>query len=118
MSTPTDALRPNPTTRALFTIKQAAAKAGIAEGLLVFWINVGKFKPTIELSTRGTAKLDPILRAYAPDGEVFAWSRFTLTVGDVERLREMVEDTSTQKAKVESAHTKGSHYSVQELAQL
>ena len=58
-----------------------------------------------------------ILRAYAPDGEVFGWSRFTLTVGVVERLREMVEATATKKAKVESAHTKGSHYSVQELSQ-
>lgn len=106
-------------TATLFNIRQAASMAGIAEGLLVFWINIGRFAPTIELATP-TAKLDPILRSYAPDGQVFGWNRFTLTDEDVERLRGMVQATATatKSARVESAHTKGSHYSVQELATL
>jgi hypothetical protein len=34
------------------------------------------------------------------------------------RLRNMVEETADKKAKAESSHVAGSHYSVQELAKL
>jgi hypothetical protein len=108
----------------MFTIKQAATKVGISEGLLILWIDTGKFKPSLETSM--TSARFPVgslaqraLAAYAgPDVEVLGWARFSLTAEDVERLGAMVERTSAQRTKSESNHKKGSHYSVQELATL
>jgi hypothetical protein len=102
-----------------FTIKQAAAKVGISEGLLILWISTGKFKPSIELSTRnhgltGTPKM--ALEAFAgPDGEAFGWNRFLLTAEDVKRLSAMVEQTAERKAR-EPAHVPGRHYTAKQLA--
>lgn len=106
----------------MYTIKQAAAKVGLSEGLLILWVATGKFRPSVELSTpndglTGTAKR--ALEAFAgSDGEAFGWNRFQLTDEDVQKLGSMVEQTSQRKAKAESAHVRGSHYSVRELATL
>jgi len=97
----------------MFGIKQAAEKAGISEGLLIFWISVGKFKPSVDLTTS---------HYVFPDGragiELAGWNRFFLSDKDIEQLRKMVEGTADKKAKVEAAHVRGQHYSVQEVAQL
>jgi hypothetical protein len=102
-------------------IKHAASEVGISEGLLILWINTGKFKPSIEISTannnlKGTAK--KAFESFAPDGEAFGWNRFQFTDSDVDRLRGMVEQTAQQKAKVEVNHVKGAAYTPQELAVL
>lgn len=106
----------------MFGLKQAAAKVGISEGLLILWIATGKFKPSIELSTRNhglTGVAKQALEAYAgPDGEAFGWSRFQLTVEDLDRLRSLVEQTAEKKRNAETAHVKGAHFTVQELATL
>lgn len=104
----------------MYTIKQAATKVGLSEGLLILWVATGKFKPSVELSTRnhgltGTAK--KALQAYTgPDGEAFGWNRFQLTDEDVEKLGSMVEETSERKAKAESAHVVGKPFTAKQLA--
>lgn len=106
----------------MFNIKRAAAEVGISEGLLIFWISTGKFKPSVELNMKSsdfTGELKRVLEAYAgPGEEAFGWNRFLLTNEDVGRLSEMVEQTAARKAKIESAHVKGSYFTVQELAAL
>lgn len=105
----------------MFTIKQAAAKAGITEGLLILWISTEKFRPSVELSTAShklTGVAKKAFEAFAPDGELFGWSRFQLTAQDVKRLGSMVEQTAIRKLKAEPAHVKGSAYIVNELATL
>ena len=56
--------------------------------------------------------------AGGPNEHALSWNRFALTDADVERLRGMVEETAERSAKAESAHEKGSHYSVNELSAL
>ena len=107
----------------MFNIKQAAGEVGISEGLLVLWIATGKFKPSVEASDtsaglKGIAKLAWESYAGGPNEHALGWNRFMLTDGDVERLRATVEKTAERSAKAESAHEKGSHYSVKELASL
>ncbi len=107
----------------MYSVKQAAGKVGISEGLLVLWISTGKFKPSVEASDTsagltGIAKLAWESYAGGPNEHALGWNRFMLTDGDVERLRGMVEQTSDTKAKAESSHVKGAHYSVKELASL
>jgi hypothetical protein len=107
-----------------FSIKQAAQKAGISEGLLIFWISVGRFEPSIELSMRssdfpnGSIEQKALAAFAGPDGEAFGWNRFILTEENVERLRSMAERTAEKKAKAETSHVKGTHFTVQELAKL
>jgi hypothetical protein len=106
----------------MFNIKQAAAKVGISEGLLILWVSTSKFKPSLELSMKSTDLTDAAkraLEAYAGPGEqALGWNRFLLTDEDVGRLSEMVEQTAERKVKTESTHVKGSHFTVQELAAL
>ena len=107
----------------MFNLKQAAAKVGISEGLLILWIATGKVKPSVELSATSKGLTGNARRAFesfagGPDEQVFGWNRFALTEEDVARLGTMVEQTADKKTKAESAHVKGSHYSVQELAAL
>jgi hypothetical protein len=102
----------------LFNSKQAAERAGITEALLHLWVSTGKVKPTMELSTRkhnlsGLSK--GALESFAPEGHRFI---FQFNYAAVEELRRMVEHSSEKKAKSESDHVKGSHYTVQELASL
>jgi hypothetical protein len=106
----------------IFTIKQATAKVGISEGLLVLWIDSGKFKPSSEISMKSSyfpmgslAQRAIAAHAGGPDVEVLGWNRFHLTDEDIERLGAMVEQTAERKSKA-PAHVKGSHYTVQELA--
>jgi hypothetical protein len=55
------------------------------------------------------------LQSFAPEGHCLnlLFSRET-----VEELRRVAEHTSEKRAKSESAHVKGSHYTVQQLASL
>ena len=105
----------------MFSIRQAAAKAGISEGLLILWIAAGKIKPSVNMTT-ANAKLDGVvaraLATVAPDGEAFSWNRFMLTAEDVERLTSMVEQTAEKTARAEAAHVPGTAYNVKELASL
>jgi hypothetical protein len=94
-------------------IKQAAEKAGISEGLLIFWISVGKIKPSVNMSTAHV-----VLPDERTGIELAGWDRFLLSDEDIEQLQKMVEDTADKKSKVEATHVRGQHYSVQELAQL
>jgi hypothetical protein len=81
---------------------------GISEALLLLWIDTKHFKPLIELSA-----------AHPVTGEhLLGWHRFIFTTDDIARLRNMVEQTAASKAKAEAHHQPGSHYTVQELAQL
>jgi hypothetical protein len=104
----------------MFTIKQAAARVGITEGLLILWISTGKVKPSIELSLRNSDCASIAQRALesfaGPDNEAFGWNRFQLTAEDVENLAAMVERTAKQRTKAESNHVAGSNYTVKELA--
>jgi hypothetical protein len=107
----------------MFNIKQAAVKVGISEGLLILWIATGRFKPSIELSATskgltGNAKQAFESHTGGPDEQALGWNRFALTDEDVARLGTIVERTAEKKGKTESAHVKGTHYSVQELAAL
>ena len=106
----------------MFNIKKAAAKVGISEGLLILWISTGKFKPSVELSMKSTDFTGVTKRAFeayvGPGEEALGWNRFLLTDEDMGRLSEMVEQTAERKVKTESAHVKGSHFTVQELAAL
>jgi hypothetical protein len=106
----------------MFNLKQAAEKVGVSEGLLILWVATKKFTPSIESSLKSTDFTGAAARALesyaAPGEEVLGWDRYTCTDEDVERLRELVEQTADKKAKAESAHVAGSHYSVQELAAL
>lgn len=106
----------------MFTIKQAAERVGISEGLLILWISTAKFKPSVELSTRNHNLTGLEKKAFetlvGPDGEAHGWHRFHFSTEDVERLTSLVEQTSERKSKVESTHVKGSHYSVKDLAAL
>lgn len=104
-------------------LKQAAQKVGISEGLLVLWIAVGKFKPSVELSSTSkglTGRAKQAFESFAsgPNEEALGWNRFALTDEDIVRLGEMVEKTSEKKAKTESAHVRGTDYSVAEVAAL
>jgi hypothetical protein len=107
-------------TWAMFSVKQAAVKAGISEGLLLLWISTGKFVPSFESSLKSTDFTGVARRAlesYAGPGEqALGWERFSLSDADLERLRGMVEETAQRKVRAESAHKPGTHYSVQELA--
>src|SRR5271163_1328804 len=101
----------------MLNIKQAAGKVGISEGLLVLWISTGKFRPSVEASDTsagltGVAKLAWESYAGGPGEHALGWNRFALSDADVERLRGLVEQTADKKAKAESSHVKGSHYSV------
>jgi len=106
----------------MFTLKQAATKVGISEGLLILWIATGRFKPSIELSTRNhglTGMAKKALESFTgPEGEVLSWPRFQLTDEDIEKLGSMVERTAAQRVKIESAHVAGQNYTVKELAAL
>jgi len=109
----------------MYSLKQAAAKVGISEGLLILWIDSGKFKPSQEISMKSSyfpmgslAQRAIAAHAGGPDVEMLGWARFHLTDDDMERLGAMVERTAAQRTKSESNHKKGSHYSVQELATL
>jgi hypothetical protein len=97
----------------MFNLKQAATRAGITEGLLIFWISTGKFLPSVELSTANHTF------SWLPKGtEIFGWDRFALDETDLDRLCSMAERAGEQKIRVESSHIKGAHYTVQELAAL
>ena len=104
----------------MFSIQQAAEQVGISEGLLILWISTKRIVPTGNLTTAGSSIFDkyPALKNYAPDGELFGWSRYAFSDADIERLRSIVEVTATQRTKTESTHVKGSDYTVQELASL
>jgi hypothetical protein len=107
----------------VFNLKQAAAKVGITEGLLVLWIATGKFKPSVEASDTsaglsGIAKLAWESYAGGPNEHALGWNRFALTDADLQRLRAMVEETAERAIKTGSTHVAGTHYTVQELAVL
>lgn len=106
----------------MFTIKQAAERVGLSEGLLILWISTGRFKPSIDMSTRSASRnltglAKKAFATFAPDGEV-GWHRFQCSAEDVERLASMVERTAKQRVKIESAHIVGENYKVKELASL
>lgn len=105
-----------------FNLRQAAAQAGISEGLLHLWVGVGKITPSIDMSVTpdvADAVQDSVgrkaLKSFLGDESSTRW---IFTSDDVERLRKLVEQTAEKKAKTESAHVKGQHFSVQELAHL
>jgi hypothetical protein len=106
----------------VYNIKQAAVKVGISEGLLILWVSTGRFKPSGVASLKSTdfAKESIAARALASwtgaGEEALGWNRFHFDDDDIERLRKLVEQTASNKAKAETAHTKGSHYTVQEMA--
>ena len=107
----------------VFNIKQAAAKVGITEGLLILWISTGRFKPSVETKDTsaglsGIAKQAWESYSGGPDEHAFGWNRFTLTDADLKRLRAMVEETAERAMKTGSTHTPGTNYTVQELAVL
>lgn len=107
----------------MFSIKQAAAKVGVSEGLLILWIAVGKFKPSIELNStsRGlTGKAKQAFESFSggPNEQALGWNRFSLSDEDIVRLSKMVEATAEPKAKVQASHQPGGMYSVQEIAAL
>ena len=106
----------------MFNIKQAAAKVGISEGLLILWVSTGRFKPSVEMSLKSTDFTGVAKRALevylGPGEQAVGWNRFLLTDEDVGRLAETVEQTAERKAKTESTHVKGSHFTVRELAAL
>jgi|ERR1700735_739995 hypothetical protein len=107
----------------MFNLKQAASKVGISEGLLILWIATGKVRPSVELSATGKGLNGNARKAFesfagGPDEPGLGWNRFALTEEDVAQLGTMVEQTADKKTKAESAHVKGAHYSVQELAAL
>jgi hypothetical protein len=106
----------------MFNTKQAAQKVGITEGLLILWISTARFKPSAEASIKSTdftGVARKALESYAGTGEeAFGLNRYSFTDEDIERLRLLVEETADKKAKAESAHVKGSHYTVKELAAL
>jgi hypothetical protein len=109
--------------RRMHSVKQAAAKVGISEGLLVLWISTGKFKPSVEASDTsagltGVAKLAWESYAGGPDEHALGWNRFALTDTDVDRLRVMVEATAERAIKTGSTHVAGTHYTVRELSVL
>lgn len=104
----------------MLNLKQAAGAVGISEGLLILWVATKRFTPSIESSITSndfTGVARRALESYAGPGEqALGWNRFACTDEDVERLRGLVEKTAERSAKVESAHEKGAHYSVKELA--
>ena len=104
----------------MFSIKQAAAKAGISEGLLLLWVSTGKFTPSIGSSLKSTDFTGSHVAHWnLTQGQVkrlLAGIVLCLTDADLERLRAMVEETAQRKVRAESAHKPGTHYSVQELA--
>jgi hypothetical protein len=107
----------------MLNLKQAAEQVGIGEGLLILWIAVGKFKPSIELNSTSkglTGKAKQAFDSFAggPNEQALGWNRFSLTDKDIERLRKMVEATAEPKAKTGPAHVKGTDYSVAEVAAL
>jgi len=107
----------------VFSIGQAAKKVGIAESLLQLWIETGKIKPSIELSTRDVdfskypaAVRNAVRTLISENGELWGWNRFVFSDEDVERLNFIVRRTDKARAKKQAEHNKGSHYTVQELA--
>ena len=103
----------------MYSLKQAAERAGISEGLLILWISVGKIKPSVNLNTTSEGLAGIAKQAFesiAPDGEMFGWNRFQFTDSDIERLEELVADTATKKATAKSSHVRGQNYTIQELA--
>jgi len=100
----------------------AASKTGISEALLMLWISTKKIVPSVNLSTAKDPIFEkyPALKNYADEnGELWGWGRFAFTDEDIKHLRSIVEETAAKKtAKTESAHVKGSDYSVRELASL
>jgi hypothetical protein len=92
----------------VFGMQKSAMMVGVTEGLLILWVQTGRFKPSIELAGTIPGSNEP----------AFGWNRFLCTDGDIERLRRLTEQTEVKKSKVESGHVKGAHYTVQELAAL
>ena len=102
----------------MFNPKQAARRAGISEALLLLWVATGKIKPSLELTADKHALIGDskkALESFAPEGHHFP---LQFNRAAVEELRRMVVETSERKVKTESAHVKGSHFTVQELAAL
>lgn len=105
--------------RHVHSIAQAAKKAGIAESLLQLWIETGKVKPSIELSTRDVdfSKYPAAVRnMLGEDSELWGWNRFAFSDDDVERVCFIARRTDKARAKKQAEHVKGSHYTVHELA--
>ncbi len=106
----------------MYSIQQAAFKAGISAGLLHLWISTGKVKPSLDLSISPdavNAVQDSVARKaiqqWAHREETTNW---IFTDADIVRLRKMVEQTADKKSKTEITHVKGADYTVQELAAL
>jgi hypothetical protein len=96
----------------------------MSEGLLILWISTGRFKPSGVSSLKSTdfAKDSIAARALASwtgEGEeALGWNRFTFTDADITRLRTMVEQTAVAQTKVESTHSKGTNYTVAQVAKM
>jgi hypothetical protein len=108
----------------VYSVKQAAQQVGITEGLLVLWISTGRFRPSVVASLKSTdfARDSVAARALASwtgEGEeALGWNRFTFTDADITRLRNMVGRTAVAQTKVESAHEKGTNYTVAQVAKM
>ena len=96
-------------------IKEAARRAGVTEELLALWVSTGRVIPT-ESHPKTYLPVPDRPNEQREDFAVPAFYAFDER--NIEQIRAMVEQTAAKKTKAESAHVKGSHYSVQELAAL
>ena len=103
----------------MYSIQQAADKAGISSGLLHLWVNVGKIKPSLDMKFDADSVEDTIARKaakqWAHRDETANW---IFSDDDVERVRKIAKRTALKRGQVESSHVAGTAYTPQELAAL
>jgi hypothetical protein len=62
-----------------YSLDRAAKLAGISEGLLILWIDIGRFTPSLEADDLSVGN------------HIRGWERFTVTEVDLTRLRKSLE---------------------------
>jgi hypothetical protein len=90
-----------------YSLERAAKLAGIGEGLLILWIETGRFKP-MELTPPDVfEEFDPV---------PFQYRHFLVTNANLRDLRRLVENSAPVREKAKFEHVKGTNWTLKELA--